>query len=140
MQAPHVPDAKSRELVRELSGLGIPQEDIARLVGISKPTLHSHYKDDLDLGQAEANVKVGRRLFQKCMDGDTASILFWMKCRARWHERHDINVTVNESDVEARDGLRDSILAGVAAGAEKAIAGPAESQAVAMAPASNRLQ
>lgn len=83
---PHEPDEKSRNMARSLSGLGVPQEHICQLLGITKPTLHAHYRDDLDLGMAEANAKIASTLFSQATSGNTAALIFWAKARMGWRE------------------------------------------------------
>ena len=39
----HVPTDENRNMVESLSGFGIPQDEIARLVGIDPKTLRFHY-------------------------------------------------------------------------------------------------
>lgn len=43
----HVPTAKSRQGVMYASGLGLSQEDIAKVMGISSETLRTHYREEL---------------------------------------------------------------------------------------------
>ena len=86
-QAPHEPTDETRTMARTLSGLGVPQDDIATLLGVSKPTLHKHYRDELDKGMAEANAKVAQSLFKQATSGNTAAAIFWMKARANWTEK-----------------------------------------------------
>lgn len=86
-QAPHEPTDETRKLAKTLSGLGVPQDDIATLIGISKPTLHKHYREELDRGLAEANAKVAGSLFNQATNGNTAAAIFWMKARANWTEK-----------------------------------------------------
>lgn len=86
-QAPHEPTDETRKLAKTLSGLGVPQDDIATLIGVSKPTLHKHYREDLDKGMAEANAKVAGSLFNQATNGNTAAAIFWMKSRAGWTEK-----------------------------------------------------
>jgi DNA-binding XRE family transcriptional regulator len=86
-QAPHKPTDETKKLAKTLSGLGVPQDDIATLIGVTKPTLHKHYRDDLDKGMAEANAKVAGSLFNQAVSGNTAASIFWMKARANWSER-----------------------------------------------------
>lgn len=86
-QAPHKPTDESRNMARTLSGLGVPQSDIATLLGVSKPTLHKHYRGDLDKGMAEANAKVAQSLFKQATSGNTSAAIFWMKSRANWTEK-----------------------------------------------------
>jgi hypothetical protein len=86
---------EERELVEKLSGYGLPQADIAALVtpdGISTDTLRAHFRKELDQGRAKANSGVGQRLWQKAMDGDTASLIWWSKAQMRWRE--EVNTQV----------------------------------------------
>ena len=96
MQEPHDPTDKTRELVKTLSGLGLPQEDICSIVKISKPTLHKYYRDEIDLGLAEANAKIASTLFNSAVNGNTAAAIFWAKARMGWKEKIEIQ---NETTV-----------------------------------------
>ena len=86
---PHVPTDETRKLVESLSGFGIPQAEIARLVGIDPKTLRFHYEDQLDLGAIKASAKVAQNLFtmacKPTREGLSAAI-FWLKVRAGWSE------------------------------------------------------
>lgn len=91
-QTPHVPTKKTRNLVRNLALTGVRQDQIIKIIGInSKTTLNKHYRAELDTGSDEATAKVAGKLYEKCMKGDTASIIFWMKTRAGWREKTDLN-------------------------------------------------
>lgn len=85
---PHKPTEESRKLVEKLAQTGIPQTMICALVdGCKTPeTLKLHYSEELKRGDATACAKVAGKLFEKCMGGDTASILFWMKTRCGFRE------------------------------------------------------
>ncbi|WP_457105936.1 hypothetical protein [Methylobacterium sp. P5_C11] len=86
---PHTPTDKSRREVEALSGYGIPEHEIARVVGISKPTPLKHYRDELDQGITKANAKVAESLFKKAIgDGPQAvtAAIYWAKTRMRWKE------------------------------------------------------
>ena len=86
------PTQKDREQVEALVSFGVPQKDICAFVRtpddepISVDTLRKHFRKELDTASTKANAKVAMSLFKKAMDGDTASIIFWLKTRARWHE------------------------------------------------------
>lgn len=66
--------------------IGTTEATIARIVGISEPTLRKYYRDELDLAFAQANATVGGALFKKAAGGDTVAAIFWMKTRAGWRE------------------------------------------------------
>lgn len=83
----HRPTDESRTLVRELVIAGCPQDHVATRLGISKPTLHKHYRAELDEGVWEANRAVASALYLKAtVDRDTACMIFWLKAKAGWRE------------------------------------------------------
>jgi hypothetical protein len=76
-----------RDKVRHLAGLGVPQDDIARLLGCAPKTLRKRFRAELDRGVAEANAMISGCLFAAAKAGNIAAMIFWMKTRARWRER-----------------------------------------------------
>lgn len=66
--------------------VGVPHHDIAKLLGISTPTLLARYRDQLHLGKATATANVGGRLYKAAMAGSVPSMIFWMKSQAGWRE------------------------------------------------------
>jgi hypothetical protein len=76
-----------REKVRYLAGLGVPQDDIARLLSCAPKTLRKRFRDELDRGVAEANATISGSLFAAAKAGNIAAMIFWMKTRAHWRER-----------------------------------------------------
>ena len=56
--------------------------------------MRKHFRDELDRGTVEANVKVAQSLFQMATQGkNVAAAIFWMKARAGWREKHEVQVT-----------------------------------------------
>jgi ParB-like chromosome segregation protein Spo0J len=47
-----------REKVRHLAGIGVRQDDIAKIIGCAPKTLRKRCREDLDCGVAEANALV----------------------------------------------------------------------------------
>jgi hypothetical protein len=78
------PSAEQKRLVKVLSSFGIRQEDIATKVGLRSPkTLRKHFRKELDLGRIEADIKVGKTLYQMATSGKCiAATMFWEKRRA----------------------------------------------------------
>jgi hypothetical protein len=89
---PHEPSDEVRRQVEELSGRGVPQVDIAKLVGVSVPVLHREYRSELDLGMAKANALVAGRLLGMT-EHDVRAAIFWAKCRLGFSERHQVEIT-----------------------------------------------
>ena len=90
-----VPTAAERKQVEALSGYGLTIEMIRHLVrdGISGETLMAHFRAELDAGKAKANAQVGKRLFQKVMEGDTTAMIWWTKTQMRWSETQKVEIT-----------------------------------------------
>ncbi|MDQ1249751.1 MAG: hypothetical protein QG597_4127 [Actinomycetota bacterium] len=61
----HHPDDRGQRQVEALSAYGVPERDIARVVGVDPKTLQKHYRDELDLGSTKATAKVAEFLFRK---------------------------------------------------------------------------
>ena len=75
-----------REKVRHLAGLGVPQDDIARIIGCAPKTLRQRCRDELNRGVAEANATISGSLFGAAKGGNVTAQIFWLKTRARWRE------------------------------------------------------
>jgi len=86
---PHEPSEKDRKTVESMASYGIPQQDIARVIGLTLPTLHKWYRYELDTGHIKANSMVAQSLFQKATgsgQGAVTACIFWLKVRAGWVE------------------------------------------------------
>jgi hypothetical protein len=90
-----------REKVRHLAGIGLRQDDIAKIIGCSPKTLRKRLRDDLDRGVAEANATVSGYLFGSAKAGNVAAQIFWLKVRAHWREKTALDEPVPGSDAEA---------------------------------------
>jgi DNA-binding Lrp family transcriptional regulator len=84
---PFAVNGAMREKVRHLAGFGLPQDDIAKLVGCAPKTLRKRFRDELDRGVVEANATVIGYLLAAAKAGNVAAIIFWLKTRAHWRER-----------------------------------------------------
>jgi hypothetical protein len=103
---PHKPTDETRAEVRALASFGMTQEDIGTYIGVSHVTLRKHYETELNVSAIKANATVGKYLFslasgQAIAKGAThgdckAAAMFWMKTRAGWREKNDLNLTSND--------------------------------------------
>lgn len=88
------PTDEQRRTVRAMSGFGVPQPDIATHIGIDPKTLRKHFREDLDRGSIEATAKVAQSLFRMATEGNNvAAAIFWMKARAGWREKQQIELS-----------------------------------------------
>jgi hypothetical protein len=104
----HQPDDVQRRQVEALAGYGVPEAEIAALVGVDAKTLRKHYRHELDHGHSKANAKVAENLYHMALgqgrEAVTAAI-FWLKARARWKE-----VSVHEHGGVGGDQLRVNVI------------------------------
>ena len=76
-----------RERVRYLAGVGLPQNDIAKIIGCSPKTLRKRFRDDLDRGVAEAKATIAGYLFAAAKGGNVTAQIFYLKTQGRWREQ-----------------------------------------------------
>jgi hypothetical protein len=103
-QEAHKPTPEMQKLVESTSGLGLPHEQIAMLVGIDDKTLRKYYRQELDLGKAKANSQIAKTLYQKATAGDTTSLIWWTKAQMRWSET--VKNEVTGADGEPLQGIQ----------------------------------
>ena len=102
----HQPTAETRVEVRTLASLGMPQDEIAAYIGISKPTLAKHYGEELKLSAIKANANVGKFLYtmasgsalkQGASYGECSrAAMFWAKTRMGWRETNNLDHTSSD--------------------------------------------
>ena len=89
----HLSNPTTRKKVFDLSIVGTRHEDIALVMGINNNTLTKYYSDELEKGRIEANAAVAGTLYEKAKQGDTSSMIFWLKTRAQWSEKNTTELT-----------------------------------------------
>ncbi|MGA7865420.1 MAG: hypothetical protein WCA23_15780 [Stellaceae bacterium] len=89
-----------REKVRHLAGVGVRQDDIAKIIGCAPKTLRKRCREDLDCGVAEANALVSGYLFANAKAANVTAQIFWLKTRAHWRERAVSDSLAPGSDAE----------------------------------------
>jgi hypothetical protein len=82
-----VVDDAMRAQVRYLAGVGVRQDDIAKIIGCAPKTLRKRFRDELDRGGAEANATIAGYLFAAAKGGNVVAQIFWLKTRANWREQ-----------------------------------------------------
>jgi len=116
---PHAPTDAQRQLVQLHATVGTTQDVIADILGIDKKTLRKHYRAELDQAKSKANATIGGALFNKAKAGDTTAMIFWMKTRAGWREKQDVNHVSEDGSMspKAHRELSDDELAKIVAAA-----------------------
>jgi hypothetical protein len=80
------------EQVEKLAGYGLTQDQIADWFGASERTLRNRLSDDPALvaaykkGRARALATAAGKLWDKVMQGDNASVFFYLKTQGGWSE------------------------------------------------------
>ena len=82
----HKPDPALRRQVEAMAAYGIPEPNIAAVVGVDAKTLRKHYREELDLGETKANAQVAGFLFNA----------------AQW-QRHGTDLLAQDARALARD-------------------------------------
>lgn len=113
-----------REIVKNMSAYGMPQEHIAASLGISIDTLFKYFEEELKSGKADINMKVAQCLVDKAVGGNVGAMIFWLKTQAGFKE-----TTRVESEVSGKDGgpisineiqeVSETLLAGIKSKFEK---------------------
>ncbi len=78
------PTADDRKNVAGMFGVGLSVEEVCRVVGISRPSLHKHFPDEIASGRDAANLAVKQSLFRKATAAKVSSasvkaIELWLK-------------------------------------------------------------
>jgi hypothetical protein len=89
-----------REKVRYLAGVGVCQDDIAKMINCAPKTLRKRFRSELDRGVAEANATMSGYLFAAAKAGNVTAQIFWLKTRAHWRERTTPDDPVLEGNAE----------------------------------------
>ena len=90
-----------REKVRYLAGLGIRQDDIAKIIGCAPKTLRKRLRHELDRGVAEANATIAGYLFAAAKGGNITAQIFWLKTQAHWREQKAPDDPTPNADAES---------------------------------------
>lgn len=83
--------------VEIIASLGLTDEEIAVILGISPRTLNywkknPAFKNALKRGKLKADFQITKSLYEKAKAGDTTAIIFWLKNRRPdlWRDRQQV--------------------------------------------------
>lgn len=83
------PTEEQRNLVAMAAAVGLPHEDIAELLRVSRNSLEKHFSEELSLGTLHASLRVGNNLFKIAtadppLPGTVTAAIWWTKARMGW--------------------------------------------------------
>nr|DAX86173.1 MAG TPA: putative terminase small subunit [Caudoviricetes sp.] len=102
------PTEDERNKVYQLTAAGFTVEEVAKTIyrygkPVSDAIIRRYFKKELEVARIEAVGAVAARLFKKAMEGDTASMIFYLKTRGGWKETQVIDN--KSSDGSMRPGV-----------------------------------
>ena len=80
----------------QLAARGMEQKQIAYALGIDPATLHKYkninneFNDAIKAGQAKGIAEITNALFTQGKDGNTSAAIFYLKNRAGWADKQEI--------------------------------------------------
>lgn len=84
------PADKDKQQVSVLGALGLKDEQIALVLGVSESTLQKYYNTELKSGRVLALARVGQTAYNMAISGEQpAMTMFFLKCRGGWREKPD---------------------------------------------------
>ena len=93
------------EKVENLSAQGLTVEQISLVLGINKSTMfdkqneYSDFSDALKRGRGKGVANVTNALYTKAIDGDNTAMIFYLKNRAGWVDKQEVQSTVEQRHV-----------------------------------------
>lgn len=90
---------KTAEQVQKLVGYGLTMDAVASVIGMGRTTMKRLYRPEIDTGESLVNASVAEKLYQRCMSGDTTSLIFWAKTRMGWRETQRVDHTSTDGSM-----------------------------------------
>lgn len=91
----HIPTDATREAVAVMSGFGLKQDYIARVIGCEKQTLLRCYRRELDEGIDAVTRECASLLLEKARNGSEVAAMFLLKARAHWRDNAAIAAEIS---------------------------------------------
>ena len=89
----YAPTDKERAQVRMLAAMGLRQDEIAPVIGVSEPTLRKHFWTELQRGKPEAIAKVAHSLYRMATHPEKPNVvaaIFFLKAQAGWRDNDSL--------------------------------------------------
>jgi len=89
----YIPTDADKQLVMQMAAVGIAQEQIAAVIGLSVDTMVKHYKHEIETSKSKAIAKIGGTLYNKALKGDNTCMIFYLKTQGGWRETSHHEIT-----------------------------------------------
>jgi len=89
----YTPSEADKTLVMQMCAVGISQEQVAAVIGVSVDTLIKYYKETLETSKPKAIAKIGGTLYNKALKGDNTCMIFYLKTQGGWRETSTHEIT-----------------------------------------------
>jgi len=83
------PSEKDRRIAEAMAGWAIPQERIAKVIGVDAKTLRKHFASELEIGSARLEAQLAQNLLRIAQGHDRQALIatiFALKSRFGWVE------------------------------------------------------
>ncbi|TGB34389.1 hypothetical protein [Burkholderia thailandensis] len=94
------------QLARNYALRGATIEELGPLLGVTGRTIknwkkaYPEFEQAIKDGNQHADAKVIGRAFDKCMEGDSTMLIFWLKNRLGWRDRIDTVAKIGISPID----------------------------------------
>jgi len=101
---PWIPTQERLEKVEHYASLGLTKQNIADCLGISYETLNEKTKDYVEFsdalkrGLAKGIAKYANLLLEHGQEGNSSSVIFFLKARAKWSDNPDLHKLQDDID------------------------------------------
>ncbi len=109
------PTEKNSRIVEMMAGWAIPEDRIAKVVGIDPKTLRKHHREQLDVGFARLEAQLAQNLLRIAQGHDRQALIatiFALKSRFGWVEAAPQNKDDDLGKKEARQSMAEQIASG----------------------------
>ena len=72
---PYEPSPKDRRIAEAMAGWAMPQERIARVIGIEAKTLRKHFAEELEIGSAKLEAQLAQDLLRIAQGQDRQALI-----------------------------------------------------------------
>jgi DNA-binding Lrp family transcriptional regulator len=97
------PSDKERNMVKLLAAVGIPQEDIADALGMSRRNLARRFAHELAHGAKAVHAKLAAKAVTMAAAGDRTMLIFVLKTKFGWREKDRQGPSMDAATLIASD-------------------------------------